>query len=145
MKKLLFVFIISISLFNGCKEADSVDDSTNMEGVYEGTVVSTIDPSTDLNWQDNSYITKHTWEEAEAFCNDLDLTGQIDWRLPTDIELHNVQDNYNYLFNQFIQGYYWSSTEYAGRNYEHLVVEYWNTIINYRANSDLQYVRCVHD
>ena len=33
-----------------------------------------------------------TWEEALAYCDNLDLVGREDWRLPTLKELDSITD-----------------------------------------------------
>jgi len=73
--------------------------------VYEsnghGLIVATAD------------LGKHNWEAASTACEELELNGFNDWRLPTREELDTV---YTILKlngkGDFENGSYWSSTEY---------------------------------
>jgi hypothetical protein len=73
--------------------------------VYEsnghGLIVATAD------------LGKHDWEAAIAACDELELNGFNDWRLPTKEELDTL---YTVLKLQgkgaFEDGSYWSSSEY---------------------------------
>ena len=112
-----------------------------------------VDNKTGLMWQDNSAAKhiKKDWQGAVGFCEDLQLAGHNDWRLPTVKELQSVitpLDRYNpAIKNNFKNvgdsGYYWSSTEDESdeafawimnfkRGYEY---------INYKTYK--RYVRCV--
>ena len=47
-----------------------------------------------LMWQDNSEAksTKLNWKDANAYCQDLDLAGHSDWKLPSIKELQSIVD-----------------------------------------------------
>jgi hypothetical protein len=51
-----------------------------------------------------------TWEEARMYCFSLNIDGKIGWRLPTNDELDEIYESEN----DFIDAYYWSSTENYG-------------------------------
>ena len=80
-----------------------------------GTVTDT---TSGLMWQQDSGGTM-VWEDALAYCNDLQLGGYSDWRLPTIKELHSLVDYdcsdtaIGTWYFPDIQGpVYWSSTTY---------------------------------
>jgi hypothetical protein len=65
---------------------------------------------------------KYTWDEANAYCDALELGGHSDWRLPSREELRSIVDysifyfdpaiNVSYFPNTVSSGY-WSSTTHA--------------------------------
>ncbi len=81
----------------------------------DGTITDNV---TGLVWQKQDDATARTWDNAVTYCSDLTLGGQIDWRLPSQIELISIIDNgvYNPSINTtFFPGTvsstsYWSST-----------------------------------
>lgn len=86
-----------------------------------------IDNVTNLAWQDDyqnqkSILKTATWKEAVTYCDQLDLGGYDDWRLPTNRELLSlvVYDNgmpaISHIFEQAASFYYWSSTGYVNDN-----------------------------
>ena len=82
-----------------------------------GTVT---DRNTGLTWQ-KEFETAMTWEEALAYCDNLDLVGREDWRLPTLKELDSIIDLAVYspaIDTRFFPGTlsedYWSGTTYDG-------------------------------
>lgn len=46
----------------------------------------------DLEWADGSNGADVRWAEADAFCQDLELAGHTDWRLPSLAELEALHD-----------------------------------------------------
>lgn len=62
--------------------------------VNNGTVT---DAYTGLIWEQNSSEKALTWEEALAYCENLSLAGNTDWRLPNINELNSLVD-YNLDF-----------------------------------------------
>ncbi len=82
----------------------------------DGTVT---DNATGLMWQKAEPGTK-TWEEALAYCENLELAGHKDWRLPNINELQSIVDygaseppaiDQTY-FPDTVSGDYWSSTTF---------------------------------
>jgi hypothetical protein len=77
-----------------------------------------IDTSTKLMWQDNNEtnITTKTWAEANIYCEDLNLSSKINWRLPNQKELLTIGDktiNTPAIYKEFIYTKttrYWSSS-----------------------------------
>ncbi len=90
-----------------------------------GTVTDT---STGLTWEiktddggardkDNKY----TWRQALSYCENLNLAGHTDWRLPDREELRSIVDYSKYnpaidetYFPNTQSSSYWSSSPYAG-------------------------------
>ena len=50
------------------------------------------DQATGLLWQKADSETPMNWDEAIAYCHDLDLGGHDDWRLPNAKELQSIVD-----------------------------------------------------
>jgi hypothetical protein len=51
-----------------------------------------VDAVTGLTWQ-REVAGLFSWARAVSYCDDLELAGQVDWRLPTRIELLSVVDS----------------------------------------------------
>ncbi len=81
----------------------------------DGTVTDTC---TGLIWQKVTAPGTHTWCEALAYCESLDLAGHEDWRLPSVRELQSIADYGRKVpsavpvFGALSESY-WSSTSYA--------------------------------
>lgn len=83
---------------------------------HDGTVT---DIATGLTWQQKETKTM-TWEEALAYCENLDLAGHEDWRLPNIRELSTLVDDSHHnpsvdatYFPGCRPSIYWSSTTNA--------------------------------
>ncbi len=89
-------------------------------GPYKDNGETILDQSTGLEWQkrDHTDYTDNllTWEQALAYCEDLELAGYDDWRLPNKLELRSIVEHsktdppaINNLF--YCQSsWFWSST-----------------------------------
>ena len=55
----------------------------------DGTIT---DLATGLMWQQADDGGTHDWENALQYCEDLNLSGHSDWRLPNAKELHSILD-----------------------------------------------------
>ena len=88
----------------------------------DGTVT---DIATGLIWQQAGPTDQEgsartmTWEEALTYCEELELAGKDDWRLPNINELQSIVDYTAYdpsvdvtIFPDTQSGSYWSSTTY---------------------------------
>lgn len=86
----------------------------------DGTV---MDLNTGLMWKKDE-STEMNWEEAMKYCQELNLAGHNDWRLPTIRELGTLLDmsfkDGVWFFKQYFPGtktaplgFYWSSTTYG--------------------------------
>jgi hypothetical protein len=81
----------------------------------DGTVT---DHCTGLTWQKETPPETYTWEQALQYCENLDLAGHADWRLPNLRELQSIVDYSRYdpsidpVFGTE-SSWYWSSSTYA--------------------------------
>jgi hypothetical protein len=117
----------------------------------DGTVTDT---ATGLMWQQDE-AGAMTWEEALTYCEDLELAGYKDWRLPNVNELQSIVDYDAYepsidktYFPEAMPQGYWSSTTHERE--DGLDTYTWNvsflngdlvTSTSYKSNS--AYVRAV--
>jgi hypothetical protein len=83
----------------------------------DGTVTDT---STGLMWRQTHSSSAMTWEQALAYCEDMNFAGYTDWRLPTIKELRSLVDYSRYnpaidttYFPNTAAWWYWSSTTLA--------------------------------
>jgi hypothetical protein len=81
-------------------------------------VAAWTDPATGLTWITSDNGGNVTWSEASAYCSNLRLGGNTDWRLPTIDELQGIYDasakvgDYHVKGNlKLSTGYQWSSTQ----------------------------------
>jgi hypothetical protein len=93
-----------------------------LEDNGDGTVT---DWGTSLMWEqhdENTYIPRGYWELGLNYCEELNLAGMDDWRLPNVNELTSLVDfNRNdpsidtAYFPATVSDYYWSSTGIPNR------------------------------
>ncbi|CAA6676474.1 MULTISPECIES: DUF1566 domain-containing protein [unclassified Lentimonas] len=67
----------------------------------DGTITDNV---TGLTWARDLSTSDHSWSDAATYCEDLELGGYDDWRLPTVKELWSIRD--------FSQGWPWVDTHY---------------------------------
>lgn len=81
---------------------------------YTITDATVVDPRTSLIWQRVIPATQYTFEEAESHCDDLELDGHADWRLPSMKELLTLTlaEGSDSLFPSDVDhgAYFWTST-----------------------------------
>jgi hypothetical protein len=113
------------------------------------------DSRTNLEWQDDysdnsNSIKGAIWQGAIDYCENLNLDGNSDWRLPNLNELTSLVDDTIYsppidsLFQNTNTSRYWSSTTSASYNDSAWIVSYFSIgvqEIEDKANN--HYVRCV--
>jgi len=64
------------------------------EASYSDTGDGTVeDEVTGLVWEKEPPSNSGTWDDALAYCDALELAGELDWRLPTRIEITSVLDH----------------------------------------------------
>lgn len=115
------------------------------------------DTKHDLEWQDD-YLNEKTvlktarWEEAVRYCEELDLGGFDDWRLPSNRELLTlvVYDNgapaISEVFEYSASFYYWSSTGYVNDNGFAWAVNFAQGATNIGDKTKIRtFVRCVRN
>jgi hypothetical protein len=87
-------------------------------GPYTSKSKTVIDQGTALEWQKNTSNTPVNWQNALAYCENLSLDSQNDWRLPNIRELKSLVD-YNRYYPAIDPGIpcksstYWSATSVA--------------------------------
>ena len=99
-----------------------------------------------LMWQDNkvALTNKMTWNEAVKYCQNLQLAGFTDWRLPTLKELKELF-KYKSKLKYITSDYYWSSitdnsdSKYAG------IVYFYNGRDALHDKSSSYYIRCIRE
>ncbi|MEA3515129.1 MAG: DUF1566 domain-containing protein [Nanoarchaeota archaeon] len=135
---------------------DSTSKSYTSNGCGTGTV---LDDHTGLCWQYDDPSGTYTWAQALTYCNNLNLGGHTDWRLPTSVEGITMMDYscdtaapdhcYSDFQNNALDwstsnSYYWTSTtrpEYTGDAYG-LSVDV-GTVYVLDKSSSSRYFRCV--
>ena len=105
-----------------------------------------------LMWQDDNDAATviEDWQGAIDYCQNLNLAGHSDWRLPSFDELRTIVDKNNHPaikseFKNTASDVYWSSTPVAGNSYYA-----WGIYFDggYESSYDKDanvYVRCVRD
>ena len=98
-----------------CVRGESTEQSFTDHG--DGMVTDNV---TGLMWQQEDDDVGRDWEDALAYCEELELAGYADWRLPDIKELRTIVDNTTYnpaidttYFPGTISFYYWSSSTNA--------------------------------
>ncbi len=122
--------------------------SANFTRSAAGTVV---DNNSNLEWQDSysSSIKKTSWKDAIDYCENLELNGKNDWRLPNINELYSITDHYrgspaiDPIFQNSYEGLYWSSTSYSGSSSYAWLVNFEYGSNSYQSKSKTYAVRCV--
>ncbi len=110
---------------------------------------SKTDSSTGLMWQDNSdaKTLKLNWQDAVEYCQELNLDGYNDWRLPSIKELQTLVDISRHAptikegFNNINSNNYWSSTLYDSDSRWFIDFFYGN--VGGTANTYKNNIRCV--
>jgi hypothetical protein len=126
----------------------SVDPSEHLHAVSANTV---WDSETSLAWQRKTDGVLRTWQDAKSYCDELDLDGTTDWRLPSIEESQTVIDytKYNPSLNNELfggkPGAYWSSSNYVADTGAAWLVDLVDGALfaDYYKDSLTYYVRCV--
>lgn len=107
------------------------------------------DTATGLMWQKGE-AGAMTWEAALTYCENLQLAGYSDWRLPNRNELQSIVDYARYspaidrtMFPGAMSSYYWSSTTLAYNTADAWLVGFGNGHVGGRNKSGSDYVRAV--
>ncbi|MGE4509510.1 MAG: DUF1566 domain-containing protein [Sulfurimonadaceae bacterium] len=115
---------------------------------WEGQVKKEINEKTfrtgNLMWQDDAdaKTVQKNWYDAQAYCNNLQLVGFNDWRLPTMRELQDLYGKKSSLKNT-ASDYYWNATPYVDyKNYAWVVDFNVGGVSNYYKYYHY-FVRCV--
>jgi len=126
-------------------ESDHVDANFVRDDVKK--VV--IDTKNKKIYNDDSYASKLTYHEAEAYCKKMNYLEKDDWRVPTYEELKSLLElsrrpiAIKHVFQNVQEGIYWSSTKdkYESAWYvDYDLGRYYTSKYNYK-----YYVLCVRD
>ena len=115
----------------------------------EGDIVK--DSVTKLEWQDDNITDTMGWPEAIEYCENLELGGYDDWRLPNINELKTIIDRSRYnpaiisAFEHTSSNRYWSSTTNEGDHEGAWGVYFYYGYVNGNYKGNDRYVRCVRD
>ena len=71
------------------QDADYTSYDFSFNDNYDGTVTDNV---TGLTWQQIPISETMSWEEAIEYCENLELAGYDDWRIPTAKELFGISD-----------------------------------------------------
>ena len=134
------------SRYARCVCGESTEQSFTDHG--DGTVTDNV---TGLMWQQEDDDVTRAWEYALAYCEELDLAGYSDWRLPDIKELRSIVDNTRYnpaIDTTYFPGtnlsyYYWSSSTYADGPYGAWGVYFYSGYVGYCPKASFEYARCV--
>ncbi len=114
----------------------NLSESPTMNGSYSIQVQKSQNPNvlTQIN--------------TKSYCSKLDEDG-TGWRLPTQIELHAMYMNKEYIegikgSGTFFSSYYWSSSMYGG-NSKFCLLRLSDGTFNYLTTNNPYYIRCVRD
>ena len=132
-------------------DSGSSDDVSTAAHIYtdngDGTVT---DITTGLMWQQSGTPNKMTWKWAMAYCDDLNLGGYTDWRLPTYAELSRLAYHGKYnteIYSTYFPDtawYYWCSYTYSNRTSSTSRVGFGNSLVfPYDYTDDFNYIRAV--
>ncbi|AKB74997.1 hypothetical protein MSLAZ_1736 [Methanosarcina lacustris Z-7289] len=83
------------------QDAQYTGTAPNYTDNGDGTVTDEV---TGLVWAQNLSNSSMSWEDANDYCENLELGGYDDWRLPTVKDLWSIRD--------FSQGWPWVDTDY---------------------------------
>ncbi|AUX23137.1 hypothetical protein SOCEGT47_036560 [Sorangium cellulosum] len=109
-----------------------------------------LDLSTGLVWQRQAALSKFSWSDALAHCEELELAGRTDWRLPSAKELLTLVDDARSgpaidpeAFPGAEPGVFWSSTPALESADKALLVNFSNGASLSASLRDPRLVRCV--
>jgi len=120
-------------------------------GPYTADGDTVIEQGTGLQWQKSDAATPCVnWQDALAYCENLSLYSQTDWRLPSIRELKSIINVSRYYpaidpaFHCRLSSY-WSATTVADQQ---PAKSAWNVFFangddNWDARDKVHYVRCV--
>jgi hypothetical protein len=109
------------------------------------------DSNTDLMWQ-QPFICEHSFEHALSYCENLDLAGYDDWRLPNIKELVSIVDydehwpsiDTSYFPNTNTMHYWSSTTDTLSPDYIwHVKFDTGRIVSRLKTSTGSKYARCV--
>ena len=140
--KLLNILVLA-SIFNFAN-ADFVRVSDN----------TIKDTKTNFIWQDTAEVKKEKkdYNEAKAYCQNLELDGVKNWKMPTFLAAFSIVDTKVYNptlpkeFKYYVSDNYWTDKTFGhATSGEAFVVNYLSGAFNRELMEDKFYVRCFKD
>lgn len=138
------ILIIWLGLLIFCHAA-SAELMVNGDGTVTDTETGLMWQQDETGWMD--------WESALSYCENLELAGYDDWRLPNINELQSLVDYSTknpaidtYAFPNATSSIYWSSTTYSihiGHTGDASIVDFGSGLVYGLYKSFNQYVRAV--
>ena len=125
--------------------------ATTSDDNYTGFALATvIDNQTGLQWQRTDATSPLNWQEANEFCQSLNLIGLIDWRLPSITELTSLVNYFagfppliNSIFVNTDANRYWTATTLASSSGSAWFVDFNNGNTSFSVKTTTRFVRCV--
>lgn len=93
----------------------------------EGTF---IDRTGKLCWQEGQKENTKNWDEANSYCENLELVNKSNWRLPTFKEIYSVKKEISSQDPEQIKNPFWTSTNSSIRQNHYRFI---NFELNYSA------------
>jgi hypothetical protein len=109
------------------------------------------DNITALQWEDNEEIEEGNFEEAISYCNNLELDGYDDWRVPNLNELYTIADRsidlpaLNNTFQNTRSEIYWSSTTVAISDTTAWIIDFYKAYDGWHNKDETAFIRCVRN
>lgn len=132
--------------FHG-QDAQYVEHPMSYTDNGDGTVTDDV---TGLLWQQQPDDVYRPWEDALAYCEDLDLADRTDWRLPEVRELVTIIDYGTHsptidtgYFPYTFSNNYWTATRYADLSYFSWRISFNTAFVGTASQGDQLYARCV--
>ena len=106
------------------------------------------DNNSKLSWQDSNIANSKSWTQAIEYCENLNLDGKSDWRLPNINELSSIVDynsnsNLDKIFKYRSKDIYWSSTSHAANASIAWAIDFDSGSNTYKDKSKKYSLRCV--
>lgn len=138
-------YLVFILIFISCLDAK----------IYRDDVKNVVlDDEKRLMWQDtkDNVTVLKTHEDAHTYCQELDLDGYTNWRVPeieeyeTIVYKKNTKTNINFAFRFNLRDAYWASQAHWRTFWFYADYMYFISGTPYYDNrKTLKYVRCVRD
>ena len=147
---LITILIVAAILILNFMEEKELDGGVE-EGCGQGTVIYK-DPN--LCWQKSVASERaENWADASVYCDNLELAGDDDWRLPTADELNSIVEKANLglvinanFFTNTENVQYWTSSVYANSPDMHWYVDFNNGYQGFAKDFREDFgIRCIRD
>ena len=130
-------------------ESDSADSGSPVEAYVDNGDGTIKQSQTGMVWQKTDDGAKRNWTDAQNYCQNLNLGGKSDWRLPTILELRTLSDfsDANPAIPSALDTHngsdYWSATEVSDPTYMAWAVHSTDGRDLWKDKTTSHWVRCV--